>query len=117
VDFNAAVVFGEGVAFVLGQRLLEAAPTLRARRRGDGYGLPKHVSTGHHLIVQVGLSCVSVSAWQPPIWFVPALEYPRCRVLLRVPMRRVRFVAGFELDEILMLTASVVLIGALVYII
>jgi hypothetical protein len=36
---------------------------------------------------------------------------------LRVPMRRVRFVPGFELDEILMLTASVVLIGALVYVI
>ena len=32
-------------------------------------------------------------------------------------MRRVRFVAGFQLDEILMLTASVVLIGALVYVI
>jgi hypothetical protein len=32
-------------------------------------------------------------------------------------MRRVRFALGFELDEILMLTASVVLIGALVYII
>ena len=28
-------------------------------------------------------------------------------------MRRVRFVAGFELEEILMLTASIVLIGAL----
>jgi hypothetical protein len=32
-------------------------------------------------------------------------------------MRRVRFVTGFELDEILMLTASVVLIAALVYVI
>jgi hypothetical protein len=32
-------------------------------------------------------------------------------------MRRVLFVPGFELDEILMLTASVVLIGALVYVI
>ena len=32
-------------------------------------------------------------------------------------MRRVRFVAGFELEEILMLTASVFLIGALVYVI
>jgi hypothetical protein len=30
-------------------------------------------------------------------------------------MRRVRFVAGFELEEILMLTASIVLIGALVF--
>jgi hypothetical protein len=28
-------------------------------------------------------------------------------------VRRVRFVAGFELEEILMLTASIVLIGAL----
>ena len=34
-----------------------------------------------------------------------------------VPMRRVRFVPGFDLDEILMLTASVVLIAALVYVI
>jgi hypothetical protein len=32
-------------------------------------------------------------------------------------MRRVRFVAGFEIDEILMLTASIVLIAALVYVI
>ena len=32
-------------------------------------------------------------------------------------MRRVCFVPGFELDEILMLTVSVVLIAALVYVI
>jgi hypothetical protein len=32
-------------------------------------------------------------------------------------MRRVRFIPGFELDEILMLTVSVVLIAALVYVI
>jgi hypothetical protein len=32
-------------------------------------------------------------------------------------MRRVRFVPGFELDEILMLATSVVLIAALVYVI
>jgi hypothetical protein len=32
-------------------------------------------------------------------------------------MRRVRFVLGFELDEILLLTVSVVLIAALVYVI
>jgi hypothetical protein len=32
-------------------------------------------------------------------------------------MRKVRFVPGFELDEILMLTVSVVLIAALVYVI
>jgi len=32
-------------------------------------------------------------------------------------MRKVRFVPGFELDEILMLTAGVVLIAALVYVI
>jgi hypothetical protein len=32
-------------------------------------------------------------------------------------MRRVRLVPGFELDEILMLTASVVLIAALIYVI
>jgi hypothetical protein len=32
-------------------------------------------------------------------------------------MRRVRFVRGFELDEILMLTVSVLLIAALVYVI
>jgi hypothetical protein len=36
---------------------------------------------------------------------------------LRVPMSRVHFIPGFELDEILMLTASVVLIAALVYVI
>jgi hypothetical protein len=32
-------------------------------------------------------------------------------------MRRVRFVPGFEIDEILMLTGSIVLIAALVYVI
>jgi len=32
-------------------------------------------------------------------------------------MSRVRFIPGFELDKILMLTASVVLIAALVYVI
>jgi hypothetical protein len=32
-------------------------------------------------------------------------------------MRRVRFVPGFELDEILMLTVRVVLIAVLVYVI
>ena len=32
-------------------------------------------------------------------------------------MRRVRFVSGFEFDEILMLTVSVVLLAALVYVI
>jgi hypothetical protein len=34
-----------------------------------------------------------------------------------VPMRSMRFIPGFELDEILMLTAGVVLIAALVYVI
>ncbi len=49
---------------------------------------------------------------------VPIAQLPSVSgTLWRVPMRRVRFVAGFELEEILMLTASVVLIGALVYVI
>ena len=36
---------------------------------------------------------------------------------MRVPMRSIRLIPGFELDEILMLTAGVVLIAALVYVI
>jgi hypothetical protein len=32
-------------------------------------------------------------------------------------MRSIRFIPGFELDEILMLTAGVILIAALVYVI
>jgi hypothetical protein len=49
---------------------------------------------------------------------VPTAQLPSgSGTLWRVPVRRVRFVAGFELEEILMLTASIVLIGALVYVI
>jgi hypothetical protein len=32
-------------------------------------------------------------------------------------MRSIRFIPGFEIDEILMLTAGVVLVAALVYVI